>query len=214
MTVTVRKDLRPRFGPARDQGVRPTCLGFATSDLHAAIRTAPPIPFSVEYLFYMAVQRTTSQSPDKGVSVKEIQEALEHDGQPLEADWPYLPALPNDLSAWKPPGGMTVFKRKMQTANADIADITTRLNHDNASLLAVRVSTAFYCPDALGVVNPPTNDPDTGNHALIAVGHGTLCSNPVLLVRNSWGRDWGIDGHAWVPRDYIADRLLSCSTIP
>ena len=32
MTVDVECDLRFRFGPARDQGSRPTCLAFAASD--------------------------------------------------------------------------------------------------------------------------------------------------------------------------------------
>ena len=36
--ITVRQDLRDRFGPARDQGARATCLAFAMSDTHAAMR--------------------------------------------------------------------------------------------------------------------------------------------------------------------------------
>ena len=35
-SITVRHDLRGRFGPARDQGGRETCLAFAMSDAHAA----------------------------------------------------------------------------------------------------------------------------------------------------------------------------------
>ncbi len=39
MTPVVQQDLRFRFGTARDQGARPTCLAFAASDTHAALRT-------------------------------------------------------------------------------------------------------------------------------------------------------------------------------
>lgn len=28
-----------------------------------------------------------------------------------------------------------------------------------------------------------------------------------VLVRNSWGSDWGLDGHAWLPFSYIIDQL-------
>ena len=35
--ITVSVDLRALFGPARDQGPRPTCLAFAASDAHAAL---------------------------------------------------------------------------------------------------------------------------------------------------------------------------------
>jgi len=35
MAIDVVCDIRHRFGPARDQGMRPTCLAFAVSDAHA-----------------------------------------------------------------------------------------------------------------------------------------------------------------------------------
>jgi hypothetical protein len=38
MAIDILCDIRPRFGPARDQGPRPTCLAFAISDAHAALR--------------------------------------------------------------------------------------------------------------------------------------------------------------------------------
>ena len=52
-SITVRHDLRGRFGPARDQGRRPTCLAFAMSDAHAATRE-PWAELCCEYLFYHA----------------------------------------------------------------------------------------------------------------------------------------------------------------
>jgi hypothetical protein len=50
-SIIVRKDLRGRFGPARDPGARPTCLAFAASDTHAATRD-PWAELCCEYLFY------------------------------------------------------------------------------------------------------------------------------------------------------------------
>ncbi len=55
--ITVRHDLRGRFGSARDQEGRETCLAFAMSDAHAAARGDPWSPLSCEYLFYHAKQR-------------------------------------------------------------------------------------------------------------------------------------------------------------
>lgn len=55
--IIVRRDLRGRFGAARDQGGRETCLAFALSDTHAAARGLPWSPLSCEYLFYHAKQR-------------------------------------------------------------------------------------------------------------------------------------------------------------
>src|SRR5260370_23905408 len=109
-SITVRNDLRSRFGPSRDQGPRPTCLVFAMSDTHAAVR-GPWEDLSCEYLFYHAKKRENAP-PSKGAKPSLIRQALEQDGQPVEADWKYLPVSPAHLSLWVPPAKIgTVFLR-------------------------------------------------------------------------------------------------------
>ncbi len=95
--IAVRRDLRGRFGPARDQGGRETFFAFAMSDGHAAARGNPWSPLSCEYLFYHAKQRDKAP-PDEGTTIPAIRAALRHDGQPVEAAWPYLSSLPADLT--------------------------------------------------------------------------------------------------------------------
>ncbi len=42
--ITASVDMRSLFGPSRNQGPRPTCMAFAASDTHAALRTGwPPL---------------------------------------------------------------------------------------------------------------------------------------------------------------------------
>ena len=45
-------------------------------------------------------------------------------------------------------------------------------------------------------------------------GHAVLCCGYDLpkrrfLVRNSWGKDWGLAGYFWMPFDYLLDPKLS-----
>src|SRR5437879_552662 len=112
MSVQIIRDLRGAFGDVRDQGLRPTCLAFSVSDAHAAL-LQPFRPLSVEYLYYYAVQRTPGGDPESGISGKAAADALSSDGQPLEDSWPYLSALPTDLSLWIPPGRCQVFRRTL-----------------------------------------------------------------------------------------------------
>ncbi len=109
-SITVKNDLRSRFGLARDQGARPTCLAFAVSDVHASVRDSQE-PLSPEYLFYNAKKR--DGKPTSGATVPMIRLALEMDGQPLESGWPYYPDRPADLTMWAPPAEVgELFRRR------------------------------------------------------------------------------------------------------
>jgi len=109
MAIDILCDLRHRFGPARDQGARPTCLAFAVSDAHAVLRE-PWTALSCEFAFYHA-QRRARRPPTAGARLVEMLATLKEDGQPVESDWPYLVSLPSDLNSYRPPENLVVFRR-------------------------------------------------------------------------------------------------------
>jgi Papain family cysteine protease len=207
MVIEVLCDLRHRFGPARDQGTRPTCLAFAASDAHAALRD-PWGALSCEFAFYHA-QRRAGRSPTSGALLPQILEALKEDGQPVENDWPYLATLPSDLAVYQPPGNVVVFRRDGEPQPPTLDQIIEHLNAKNPTVMLMMLSDAFYAPDVLGVVPvTPGEGPDLmRRHAVVAVGHGTVDGVRAVLVRNSWGPEWGIEGHAWLTEAFIAPRL-------
>lgn len=207
MTIEVVCDLRHRFGPARDQGARPTCLAFAASDAHAALRD-PWWPLSCEFAFYHA-QRRAGRPPTSGARLPEMLETLKEDGQPVEGDWPYLASLPNDLAAYQPPGNVVVFHRDGEPQAPVVEQIIGHLEAKSPAVMLMMLSDAFYTPDALGVVRAAAGEgPDPlRRHAVVGVGHGTVDGVRSILVRNSWGLDWGVGGHAWLTGTFITPRL-------
>ena len=212
--LTVETDLRPNFGPARDQGKRPTCLAFAASDAHAGLRTGW-VPLSCEFAFYHA-QRRSNSSPLQGATLESMLDALRLDGQPDEEGWPYLPDLPTDHADWFPPTGANPIFRRRGSACADIlATIIDKLDRNEPVILLTTLSSSFYTPTVAGIVDPAHGEaPDPAlRHAVIAVGHGAIDRSPAILIRNSWGAAWGINGYAWLTERFLTPRLFATASL-
>ncbi len=190
-SITIKTDHRQLFGPMRDQGQRPTCLAFATSDLHAALR-GPWAALSCEYLFYHA-QRRANRKPNEGVLLSSVLDAVRHDGQPHETGWPYLPTLPADLSQWVPPSGVTpLFRRAGETGKYTVDAIVQELDHGRPLIVLLRLS---------------------WRHAVIAVGHGEAKGQRAVIIRNSWGDGWGAGGCGYLTEKYLVPRVFQLATL-
>lgn len=209
--MKISADCRTLFPTVRDQGPRPTCLAFALSDAHSAARKAGH--HSAEYLFYHAVQRTASKDPSKGLTMAAGTAALEHDGQPVEADWAYLPALPKAPHSWSPPQAKTLFRAIGANRKMTLKDVRRELDAGVPFVLGVRISRAFVRVDEKGILPDLLSDSDCGGHAMVAVGHGEIKGKPAILIRNSWGLTWGDRGHAWLEDSYLVPRLISATTL-
>jgi C1A family cysteine protease len=54
---------------------------------------------------------------------------------------------------------------------------------------------------------PEPSEKQLGGHAVMAVGYDESVKR--VLVRNSWGADWGIKGYFTMPYDYISNDNLA-----
>jgi len=210
MSVAVTVDLRPQFGPARDQGKRPTCLAFAASDAHAGLRGAWQA-LSTEFAFYQA-QRRGGRKPSDGATLPAMLQAIREDGQPLETGWPYLADTPADIATWMPPSSATpVFRRGGHGATGDVNAIIAELNKSKPVITLMRLSASFFRVPADGIIDEaPGEKPDLNlRHAVIALGHGTRGADRVVLMRNSWGSRWGQQGYAWITEKFLSARVFS-----
>jgi len=69
------------------------------------------------------------------------------------------------------------------------------------SMMTERVATTGYVPV------PGKSEKPIGGHAVLAVGYDD--KKNALLVRNSWGKEWGIDGYFWLPYEFVSQANMS-----
>ena len=202
-------DLRPWLLPVREQGRRQSCLPFASSCAHEHRRTAEA-HLSVEYLFFHAIARA-SGNPLIGTTMTATATALAEDGQPLEAEWPYAPVQPDP---WSPPTLKgEAWKATLVLNQLSFDDIISHLEKGTPIVLGLVITDAFFDPDDDGVVSDQTPDIERSGHAVLAVGHGTHQGELAILVRNSWGEAWGLQGYAWLTRAYVERQLRETATL-
>ncbi len=199
-------DLRDQFGPVRDQGERPTCLSFAASALHEAARKHASL--SVEDLHYHAHGALNHVPiPNRGVTYEAVKRALADIGQTDEKSWPYRTTL--DQTDYRPPNTCLRQQCDLAAHIEGLAEMRAKIEKGVPLVLVLAICPEFHIA-ANAVVADPNKFSPRGLHAVVAVG---VAKEPAdgLLIRNSWGRHWGADGHAILSKEYVMARLRNAA---
>lgn len=193
-------DFRNQLPPARDQGDRGTCLCMAVTDGHQAVRGSPPA-LATDFLHFKATA-LAGVGVNDGVPEWAAMTALETLGQPAENDCPYSPNIrdPN----WQPqaPEG-PVWRHKTAEGPSDYwSAIAGVIEMGKPIVITMDIDDAFYDPVENSV--QAVREPVRAAHAVLGIA---IAANPDrVLVRNSWGLDWGDGGYAWLSRAYLDAR--------
>lgn len=213
MTLSIECDLRPFLAPVRDQGRRPTCMSFAATAAHQHALGGNTI-LSVEWLFYHAAQYAGT-GPEVGLTIPDTRRVLYELGQPEESAWPYCGLAPNSLTWLAPTVAVPLYKCGSKDCGRTTDIIQSVLEAGQPAVVALFVSSAFTAPERWvltgnEVILPEDIEPidRSRGHAVVVVGCGRFEGAPMLLLRNSWGRPWAADGHAWIKQVCLERRLI------
>ena len=199
MSVAIGLDLRPRLGPVRDQGARPTCLAHATTTAHEYARGST-VALSPEYLHYFASRERNSS---EGVDFSTMSQVLQSTGQPVETDCPYH--VNDPPSGWGPAADLPLYRRQSTSSERGPDKVEALLVAGHAPILGIATTDAFYSPAPPLVIS--SAGPVRGLHAVVAAGVGKTRTTRCFLIRNSWGGAWADEGHAWVDDAFIIQHL-------
>jgi len=218
-------DLRPKCSPVENQDQLGSCTSFALAGALEFLeeqalntKTASPeilIPnqyaaFSHLFIYYNERAAEDTVNEDAGGQLRDGIKTLAEFGAAPESLWPY------DESK--------VFEKPTDAAYSEALNhkITTYIRLDTLSdmkhclaagfpfVFGFTVYDAFEGPEvaATGVVPMPTMFAECmGGHAVLAVGYDDV--EQVVIVRNSWGADWGLKGYFKLPYAYISNPDLA-----
>lgn len=181
---------------------------------------------------YKTARDLMQRSGDTGVSAQATMQAMALFGVPPEDYWPYQEDRLDDV----PPTFCYAYAQNYQSLKYFRLDSAEVSADKQLLMLKIRATLAAGIPCMFGLTLyssvyherntsrgriPYPSDRDTiiGGHTLVAVGYndrkeleqasGIPSTSGALLVRNSWGAEWGKQGYGWLPYDYVLQGLTS-----
>lgn len=226
LTLPKHKDLRPYCSRVVDQGAIGSCTGNAIAGAleYMELReqrykklgalTFDPVkfyPFSRLFIYYNERVIENTIYEDAGAEIRDGIKVVAQVGACRERVWGYSESL--------------LFKKPTLSAYAEAAQHKaskyfridgglTEMKHCLANgypfVFGFMVYDFFESEEMAtqGVLKmPQPYESPVGGHAVLAVGYDD--AKQVMIVRNSWGEQWGMGGYFTMPYQYIADSRLA-----
>jgi len=218
-------DLRPWCSPIENQRNLGSCTAHAGIGLVEYFeKRAFGRHLDASRLFLYKVTRNLLQwTGDSGAFLRTTMKALVIFGVPPEEYWPYVI---EDFDK-EPPAFCYSFAQMYQTIKYYRLDLPgipgdkllTRIKLYLASgyppMFGFTVYSSIHQAKTNGgkIPYPEVGERVLGGHAVTAVGYddGMKIKNDrgALLIRNSWGTDWGDKGYGWLPYKYVESGLAT-----
>ena len=206
-------DLRAGCSPVEDQGQLGSCTANAmVGNLEFLINKAghPVTDLSRLFIYYNEREMEGTVNEDSGAAIRDGVKSLVNLGVCPEKNWPYNIAKFKQ----KPPAACYKSAADSQVTSyhrvIGLQQMRQCLAEGYPFIFGFTVYTAFESAAVAktGLLNlPKTGEKNLGGHAVCAVGYDDAAKR--VLVRNSWGADWGMAGYFTMPYDYISSGNLA-----
>lgn len=229
VSIPAAVDLRSWCPPVEDQGTLGSCTANAGVALFEYFeRRAFGKHIDASRLFlYKATRNLLHWTGDTGAFLRSTMGAMVLFGVPPEEYWKYIVA---DYEK-EPPAFCYAFASNYRaisyyrldppgtTKTALLTQIKTNLVGGLPSMFGFTVYSSYQQAATTGNIPYPTaGEKIIGGHAVVAVGYddnlriknnvpGAVEYKGALLIRNSWGTGWGINGYGWLPYEYVLKGL-------
>jgi C1A family cysteine protease len=208
-------DLRAVDSPIEDQGNLGSCTSNALAGAIQFLETkdkVKPAPANMSRLFIYYNERVIENTvnSDSGAALRDGIKTLATQGCCPEVEWPYVISKfeqkPHPICYTT---ALTHVIQSYYRVNT-LSDMQTCLASGFPFVFGFTVYESFESDQvaATGIVPmPAANEQVLGGHAVMAVGYDMTSQR--FIVRNSWGKNWGLKGYFTIPFAYLTNPNLA-----
>lgn len=213
--IPAKVDLSKFCSPVEDQGDIGSCTANAGVGLleYYENRAFGKYLDASRLFLYKTTRNLLHWKGDTGAWLRTTMKAMVLFGIPPEEFFPYdVAAYEDEPSAFCYAFGQNYKSINYYRLDRDTGSTTSLLNQVKSFLAAGHPSmfgfTVYNFGNEKGEIPFPKNDDSAkGGHAVVAVGYddGRKIGKDkgALMIRNSWGTEWGEGGYGWLPYKYI-----------
>jgi len=225
-------DLREWCSPVEDQGNLGSCTanaGVGVIEYYERKAFGRHIDASRLFL-YKITRNLMKQKGDTGAYLRTTMGAMVLFGVPPEDYWPYS----DDEKRFdeEPAAFCYAFAQNYQAikyfrhdppgikAEEILKKVKSYLASGHPAMFGFTVYNSIEQAENTGKIPfPSSKEKIEGGHAIVAVGYddkmkiknkfGKIETTGALLIRNSWGKEWGEKGYGWLPYEYVLKGLAA-----
>lgn len=199
-------DLRPKASPVYDQYDLGACTAFAVAkgmrEMLQVQRGEKQVPLSALFLYYETRKIRGTVDLDSGATLTDTMQALATTGAAPEQLWPYDTMVFDQQPAAEAYKAARAHAIKTGVQLAGLEDIKKVLAKGQPVVFGMKVYNTFQRIGADGKFELPQHgDIFVGGHAVAVMGYDN--KQKVLIVKNSWGTEWGDQGYFYMPYAYV-----------
>jgi C1A family cysteine protease len=215
-------DLRKWCSPIEDQGELGSCTANAGVGLLEYFeRRAFCKHLDASRLFlYKATRNLLGWKGDQGAYLRSTMKSMVLFGMPPERYWPYniekFDDEPSTFCYAFAQSYKSIQYYRLDPAGTQPGKVLANVKESLAAGLPSMFGFSVYSSmpgtgEGGDIPFPQSGDRLEGGHAVVAVGYDDARKigkeKGALLIRNSWGKDWGEKGCGWLPYAYVEQEL-------